>query len=402
MLYFFTAMALIYPLLTISYGFPHVCWLFSIIATVKFFVDGRLKRKWKDFPLKMPLTLIMLFHLIQPLFVDWRPIFMTYLYEIRYFMTTYYLIFLGYCMSSKYDDIWKNYKWIYLLSSIVIIIGFSCYAMGYNYISDNISDGNNIWTADLAFTERGFRITGTQKSPNLFGYINVALFMFILHFEQSHKKYILLLFLLLNIVFTGTRAPILGLMVAICVYYAYFKKSKLITITFIVVPLLFLSINFIDSPAIKRYVNGVEDLIMTGGENTGGSDSELRLLQLETSFGIGVEKPITGHGIGYLSEMTSENGVMYNKYYGGLAGGEGYLFWVFIDYGFIYLGLVIFFFTVLFFFLFTHRNTYSFCVPLSTALVCALMTHLLTSFPANSWEIFFPFIGLFIGVIKNK
>lgn len=61
-----------------------------------------------------------------------------------------------------------------------------------------------------------------------------------------------------------------------------------------------------DIPIVQSYVEGVLDILLTGGENTGGSSVELRNYQMATALMYFAEAPWVGHGIYYTMNLINE------------------------------------------------------------------------------------------------
>lgn len=201
--------------------------------------------------------------------------------------------------------------------------------MAENFVTlAHSSSGEILWSSDRALSERGFRSTGTQFSPNIFGLINVTLILLLFHFEKNnYVKLIGAGLLLMNIFFCGTRAPFVVLLLSLIVYGFLINKKQMLKSLCLGLPLLVVFIYFLrDIPIVQSYVEGVLDILLTGGENTGGSSVELRNYQMATALMYFAEAPWVGHGIYYTMNLINENGLFYNRYNSLLAGAEGYPF----------------------------------------------------------------------------
>lgn len=405
-LWFMSAMILLFPGLKLVQGTPAVNWMFPVVCLLRIIKDKELKECWRNFPLKYIYAAILLFHFLQPIFSKWQGFGSTYFYVIQYVMTTYLYVFLGYCMAPDYKKLLESKKWIYTWLIIISGIAIVCKLLTYNVISSNLSD-TSIWGAERAFTERGFRVTSTQGSPNIFGYINVLLAIFILSFKEKVRiKCIMFILILMNLILCGTRAPMVGLAVTLCVYALFINKAKLIRVGLLGVFAIIIASNFIStSSPIMKYVNGVVDIFTTGGENTGGSSVDLRERQLAVATSFAVNNPVWGCGNGFCNAMQNEASHQNIFYVSDLAGAESIIFYMLIDYGFVYIGLIIIYYLLLIAFCIRNGRKNRDILALVTPAIIALMTHLLTSRPDNSWQIFMPLIGAGLYMIqyrKNK
>ena len=82
-----------------------------------------------------------------------------------------------------------------------------------------------------------------------------------------------------------------------------------------------------------------------------------------------------------------------------LAGAEGYIFYLLIDYGYIYIAIVILYFLYIIFFFIKHSVKFRDICVLGLPVTIALLVHLVTSRPDNSWQVFMPVIGACMGMI---
>lgn len=403
-MWFMTAMIMLFPGLKLMPGIPAVNWMFPVICLARVIKDGNLKSNWSNFPLKYIYALILIFHFVQPVFVQWQELGSTYFYVIQYVMITYFYLFLGFCMAPDYKKLMKYKNWVYALLIALFVIAVISKLITYNFISSSLSD-SNIWTSDRANTERGFRVTATQGSPNIFGFICVFFAILIMNYRDSFaKKAAFMVIILINILLCATRAPMFGLIAALCIYALFIKTSKVIKTALITLCAGIFFVNIVGvNDSISQYVSGVADIIMTGGENTGGSSVDLRNRQLAMATAYAVENPIWGKGHGFCSAIQRENTLLHALYYkNDLAGAESLLFYTLIDYGFIYTGLVLIYFTVLFYNYFKNYRRNKHIVMIAVPMAVALLVHLITSRPDNSWQIFMPIMGACLYMIKKN
>ena len=209
--------------------------------------------------------------------------------------------------------------------------------------------------------------------------------------------------ILVDIVLCGTRAPIFGLASSVCIYALFASKGKLVRAGLFGLLTIVVAVNFIDSksPAMKL-VNGVVDIFTTGGENTGGSSVDLRERQFAVAMILALDNPIWGSGQGFCSAMQNEESSMHIYYDQDLYGAESVIFYMFIDYGFVYTGLIIIYYlSYILFFMKNLRGNKDILMLAIPALV-ALLTHLLTSRPDNSWQIFMPLMGACMYMLQSR
>ena len=402
-LWFMSAMILLYPNLKIMQGTPAVNWMFPVVCLLRIIKDKELKKCWKNFPLKYIYGAILLFHFLQPLFSKWQGFGSTYFYVIQYVMTTYLYVFIGFCIAPDFKKLLENKKWIYVWLVTIFGIAIICKLLTYNIISSNLSDGS-IWVSERAFTDRGFRVTSTQASPNIFGYVNVLLAIFILNFKEKIRiKCIMFVLILINIILCGTRAPMVGLSVTLCIYALFVNKTRLVRVVIVGVFAVIIASNFVstDSPMMK-YVDGVVDIFTTGGENTGGSSVDMREEQLSVATLYAMKNPIWGNGVGYCNAMQNENSLLYIFYDDDLRGAESLLFYMLIDFGFVYIVLICIFYLCFIRFCIKNYIGNKDILMLVIPSIIALLVHLFTSRPEGSWQIFMPLMGAGLYMLQKR
>ena len=401
-IWFMTACIMLFPQFKIGVGIPDCSWMFPIVGLARFaFKDKNLIETWKAFPLKYIYAVLLIFHFVQPIFVSFQPLGLTYFYVIQYTMKTYLYVFLGFCIAPNYNELKEKKQWILACIITLFVIAVISRLTSNNFISSSLNS-NSIWTAVREGSERGFRVTGPVASPNAFGFINVLMVLFIYEIEEKiYVKFLLILAVLCNLVFCATRAPLMGFFAVSGIYLLSVSKVKLVRIIVLSSMSFILIFNIIGSnKAFNNYVNNFTDLILTGGENTKGSSADLRLGQLEVSLDYAEDNPIWGNGNMYASYlMSNRNNAAYDNE---LYGAEGYLFFILIDYGYIYLGIVLVYFCYLLYLFYKYRLRNTRGGMLGIASTTGLLTFLLTSRPDNSWQVFMPVIGACLYMLINE
>jgi len=292
-------------------------------------------------------------------------------------------------------------QWFMIWIIVLFVIAVISWLFTYNFISNSLNV-DSIWSSERAETERGFRVTGPVASPNVFGYINVLIALFIYHVKmKSYIKYLLIVAVICNLFFCGTRAPLMGFLVASGLYSLFIPKGKLfrVIVTFFICFIVFFY--FVGSyEAVSNYVNNFTDLILTGGENTKGSTTDLREIQLTAALNYANDNPIWGNGNRYASYlMIDRENSLYND---DLHGSESYIFFMLIDYGYVYIGIILAYYCCLFVFFFKYLFIKLRVVMLAIPTTIAFLTHLITSRPDNSWQVFMPVIGACLYMLKYE
>lgn len=397
-----TGMCLMHPSFRLyEFGAFYSHLFLTLIMLARLYRSGDLKKHWVVFPLKKLTVCIFFIYLLQIFIVDWMPTFKIIMASVRDFSLSYLCVFIGFCCFQDEQSLYNRTKFINAFAIIFAIIGIVSYINHNNFISESIEGDELMWSAERALSERGFRATGTQHSPNIMGLISAIFILVINHLEKNkYIKSFVILLLAVNIICSATRAPSVTLILMLLVYYLCFSMRKIVIglaglLIFIFAANIFLA----DNEMLQDYIGGVTDIFLTGGENTKGSDMDLRMRQVMTTFIYFAQNPLFGHGNGYVSNLVAESGIFSMMKINDLAGAEGYLYFLLIDFGISLTVFVLILFVKLFKILIQYRRLPF--VALGLSILAGGTFFILSSRPDNSFEIIFPWVGLVLGYIIN-
>ena len=394
---------LLYPLMKLPI-IPQPPILLPLICIIRAYKDKELKVLWNIYPLRV-LTLIMLvYHIVHPFLASWMPLATAIRFEIYEFSQTYLVLLGSFLIAPSTFSRMRLQRFLLFLAVVLIVTGAMCWIMSSNFIAAAFSStGDSFFGSERVGTERGFRATGPMFSPNSYGNALVLCILLINHYvTRPILKIPFLAALLLCIVFTASRAPVFILAIGLCVYYLFQKKSKLIlTVIVVYIGLVLFGETLSNNEYIGKYIAGIIDLVLTGGQNTEGSSSELRELQWLTTLNYLEEAPIWGHGQGYTMQLVNEDGRFFFLKDSSIAGAEGYQYITLIDFGISYMLLALFFFTILirYFIRYIRNKEFAEMALWGLCLTVCLFVFLLSSRPNQIWQIYFPFIGLCLKTI---
>ena len=394
---------LLFPLMKLPV-LPQPPILLPVICIIRAYKDKELKWLWSIYPLRV-LTLVMLiYHIVHPFIASWMPLSTAIRFELYEFAQTYLVLFGGFLIAPLTFTRGRLRRCLLFLSVVLIVTGAICWMMSNNFIAAAFSStGDSYFGSDRVDTERGFRVTGPAFSPNSYGNALVFCILLINHYyTKLILKIPLLIILLLCIVFTASRAPVFILAIGLCIYYLFQKKSKLVwSIAVVYISFVLFGEALSNNEYIGKYIVGIMDLVLTGGQNTNGSSSELRELQWLTTLNYLDEAPIWGHGQGYTMQLVNENGQFFFLKDSFIAGAEGYQYITLIDYGISYMLLALFFFFVLicYFIRYIRNKKLAEMGLWGLCFTLCLFVFLLSSRPNQIWQVYFPFIGLCLKMI---
>ena len=394
---------LLYPLMKLPI-IPQPPILLPLICIVRAYKDKELKQLWNVYPLRVLTLLMLLYHILHPFMASWMPLTSAIRFELYEFSQTYLVLLGGFLIAPSTFSRGRLQRCLLFLAVVLIVTGVMCWMMSSNFIAAAFSStGDSYFGSDRVGTERGFRATGPMFSPNSYGNALVLCILLINHYvTKPILKIPFLITLLLCIVLTASRAPVFILAIGLCIYYLFQKKSKLVwTIAIVYIGLVLFGETLSSNEYIGKYIAGIVDLVLTGGQNTEGSSSELRELQWLTTLNYLEDAPIWGHGHGYTMQLVNEDGRFFFLKDSSLAGAEGYQYITLIDFGISYMLLASVFFIVLirYFVRYIHNKNFAEMALWGLCLTLCLLVFLLSSRPNQIWQIYFPFIGLCLKTI---
>lgn len=400
-LWYIAAMFLLFPQIIPFKECPYPGVVFAIVATIRLYVKQTFKEVWEAFPFKWFLLIILLFHILQSFTIPFQSWISTIRFELFYFLSTNYLLFVGFALAPSYREFVENREKVYAVIILLFLSGLISYIQNNNFIAVEVSR-SFIWTSDRAMQSRGFRVTGTQASPALFGFICSILIVIINHIEKNLLRcYLMICSMLFCLFVCGTRTPMMCFVLMISLYYFFQSKKKLLQTLLLLIPILIALMPVLSSmSSIQNLLAGVTDLFMTGGENTDGSNMEMRTEQFEASWAYLIEKPIWGHGNNYMHNLLLETGKFHETKDVLLRGAEGYQFWLFVDYGAIYTVLILVFYISIVIYLFKFRDYSSSIFVLCLCIFSGFVFYQLSTRPDNTWQMALPLVGGLIGMFQ--
>lgn len=400
---------LLYPLMKLPV-IPQPPILLPLICIIRAYRAKELKELWKIYPLRILTLAMLVYHIVHPFIASWMPLISAIRFELYGFSQTYLVVLGGYLVAPTIFTRSHFQRCLMFISVILIITGMMTWMMSNNFIAAAFSTtGDSFFGSDRVGTERGFRATGPAFSPNSYGNSLVLCILLVNHYiKKPTLKIPLILGLLLCIVFTASRAPVFIFAVGLCIYYLFQKKSKLVlAVAVVYIGFIIFGEALSNNEYIGKYVAGITDLILTGGQNTDGSSSELREFQWLTTLNYLEEAPVWGHGEGYTMELVNESGRFFHLKDAYIAGAEGYQYITLIDYGVSYMILALaFFIRLICYFAKKIRNRdYTEMALWGLCFTMCLFVFLMSSRPNQIWQVYFPFVGLCLKIIvyhQNK
>lgn len=266
----------------------------------------------------------------------------------QFIYTEFSLAFIAWYLYKDSKDIEYFIKLLSIAALIIAIYGVFCYLTLTNPLITLINVVYKPTQDFLNFMdeERGGlagRIQGTMVHPLMWGGTCMLLFFFFFRNNPTVSKTLrafLLVLLVANTVFSGSRAAVLAVMAGFGMLFLISKsKTKIKYFTYSALGFLVLTIAIYQSPALAKFQPFFESTFFfwqdtRASHNITGSSSSMRWHQLEGSIHMIDESPLFGLGPGYIKYYSLTYGI-----HPILFGFESIVFMALVETGFLGLGL---------------------------------------------------------------
>ncbi len=336
---------------------------------IKFFSKRKVRKTIFEFPAKKPLQ-ILIFSLFIVTLANSFFGFQDLITEILKRFLFGLLIWISF---NKEEDTSKMFKVLGILFIVIALYGFIGTITNSNpyieYIDKHYStdDVDFIHYYDAEVRENTTRTTRSQSffnHPIRYGGHLALVVPFVVSFllleTKKRKKFfyfILMSLLIIGIITSNSRSPILQLMISLIVLFLLIKPRDKFTVISSSTVLLFLSLPAF--PFFAAYSSTIGSLFeMLSGDTSssiGGSSIEMRLNQLKAAYSIFIESPIFGRGIGATAVLDTDKSISFRTL-AALHGDESFLFQQMITTGLVGIIAYTLFFGVLISSLLKLRN----------------------------------------------
>ncbi|MBM6662929.1 O-antigen ligase family protein [Marseilla massiliensis] len=381
----------------------HFAFVLSFLISLCF--HHELKTCYKEYPLRKISIIIFIIYLLIGV-VDTRiPIISRFSRPVTGFFLTYMVFFIGFCCVKSKNDLHVILSGFVKMLAIVCVYGLLTFVIQSNPIYDLIS---NSFTGDLGIwanvQERGYRVCSFLSNPIVFGGVMGVYSLIILNTWQTNNKvfkYIVLALLLLSVLIANSRTSIFSTLVAYILYYLLKNKLSYKNVLAAFSAVIIILIMYNQLSFIRPMIDSAIDLVMTGGENTQGSTTDLKEQQWEVSLLSFYDAPFFGHGLSYFNEvMGNKDSFIYDPL---IAGMEGYQYKLLIEQGgFMIIAVIIFYVQLFTFFLKKrkHNQTVSYvgtaCTVSFLFFICA------TGVYGSAFLHFGIYIGILLRCVYDK
>ena len=407
MVFFIFGVSVLYNTVTILQT-PYITisrFLVSFLAFSMILERGSLWRNFKSFPLRYILFLSLVNHMLIGLLDDRLSLFNSLYRSIFQFLTTFFLIFLGYSSLKNIQDLKRLFNGILYLSLFVSVYGvivFLTKTNVYDYVITRAFDITS--TFDFYKSDgRGLRVNAFTHSPITYGVLVSVFFLFLFSFNSyiHHNRLlfaITLFALAFNCFLSNSRTPIFAFIVGIGIFillsYKFTLKIRVTMISALTFFCLYLLV-----PFIQVKVDSVADIFITGGERTAGSNLSMREGQFLASAQYFNQHPFWGNGYGYFYENITNrasDGVSGDELYGA----ESYLFTMMIEEGLIQIILNFILFVSLYAYYFKNFHLSRRLSALGISITSIFIIISLSTGTVEMWQFCMPILGICIRALQ--
>lgn len=314
-----------------TFSTAHIILPLSYIMSM--YIRKELSEQIKRFPLrKISITILIIYFFIS-IFDDRLSVIEIFTRPIIYFIKTYLFLFVGFCLVNNNRQRICAFKVLLIILSIYALYGIFTWIISGNPWYDGVAriyfDGEGIW-ADVQ--DRGYRVNSFLSNPIAYGLImgigSLSLWLF--YIEYSKKiNIIFLTIIIFNVLLSNSRTSIIAFGVGVILFLVFYLGISLKMISTFILSYIILFTLYINVESIQSMIKPVIDIFITGGNNTQGSNVELKNDQLAASLLYFYDSPFFGHGINYFRENIQESYGMLS----GLAGLEGYGYRILVELG---------------------------------------------------------------------
>lgn len=379
--------------------------IFVISFLISLFSHHEFKSFYNDYPLRKISVVIFIIYLLIGM-IDMRiPFVSRFSRPVTEFFLTYMAFFIGFCCNKNNSDLYRMLRGFTKMLIIVCIYGAFTFIIHnnpiYDMISSSFSGKLGIWSN---VQERGYRVCSFLSNPIVFGGamgIYSLIILILWRINNKFFKHIIVIFLLLSVLIANSRTGIFTTLVAYVLYFLLKNKLsyKNLIIAFSAVIIVLVMYNQVGF--IQPMIDSAIDLVKTGGVNTLGSTTDLKVQQWEISLLSFNEAPFFGHGLSYFDEvMGNKDSFFYDPL---IAGMEGYQYKLLIEQGgFMIIAVIIFYIQLIAYFFYNrkYRQSLSYlgisCTFAFLLFICA------TGIYGSAFLHFGTYIGILLRCIYDK
>jgi hypothetical protein len=286
--------------------FPRFLAFFLLLT---FLVQDKVNLSIDQFPLRRVLFAVFGLFLLIGLFDQRLSLFLKIYRPIYFFVENLIILFLAFHYTRGLKEYIMLVKSLLSFGLILSLYGVINYVMGLSLYTKFIAITYNSIDFGNRYSEIGdarFRVSSFAWHPIYYGLVLALLIMITIMAFYSFKnsktgRLYLLSMLFINLLWTNSRTPLLAAIAGLSLFYFY-SVALNTKIRLFFVGVFLITIASIMSPSSFTIVEETLNTFTSKGSKLEGSSVEMRDMQLLASFAMFSEKPVFGHGFGFISE----------------------------------------------------------------------------------------------------
>lgn len=367
---------------------------------------------FKSCPLYKSLAFVFLSYILIGIFDDRIGPFLGFYRGLAAFIGSYFLFFIGWLSIKRKDTLDKElestdgynifFKELLPITLIVTIYGAWTAITHENPVLDAVGLEGRFLNQNMD-NYRAFRVTASCVSSSVYGLTCSTLFLcsFSTIKYKTRLQVLAIVFLVINIFLTATRAAIIPFLIGFCVFLVIDRGlNAILKYSLIGVLLLILFFPVLPNSItgfVTQLIDSIVDVILpsgSGGEKYGGSNVDARGMQIAAAMEFLQEKPWFGHGFAYFAEILSRG-----EKHASLLGMESYLCFLGVEYGILNMIAVLVFYISVFVYFFKNRIYNRLYADLGLSLLLMFILYLIFAWVGGCWFFFMPVLGYIAKVI---
>ena len=295
---------------------------------------GELKANWKTYPLRWVTIAISIVVFLVGLLDNRLNFVSSFSRPFKDICESYLCFFIGYASIKSLSDWEKSQEYLWNIFTFVGIWGLITFVLQnnpwYDYVTSMYGNEVGIWSE---VQTRGYRVSSFLSNPIVYGFV-VGVILINRTVEKIKGVYWAVALLFVANSRTSYAAVAIAFVIMYVLRYRFSVKAA-----FAMFVLFGLStVAYFNIEPFKNMIDLMSDLVLTGGANAGGSTTELKELQWVASMYYYVQAPWFGNGLAYFGEVIMEGGGGMSE---DLAGMEGYVYKLLIEYGGVMIAAVL-------------------------------------------------------------
>lgn len=298
---------------------------------VSLWKNGELEANWKAYPLRWVTIAVSITVLFVGILDNRLNLVSSLSRPIKDVCESYLCLFVGYASISSMSDWEKSQKYLWEIFTIIGIWGLITFVLQnnpwYDYVTSLYGDDVGIWSE---VQSRGYRVSSFLSNPIVYGFVVGVILINRTTGKIKGVSLVVVLLLVANIVLSNSRTSYTSVAIAFIIMYVLRYRFSIKAAAGVLLLLGLSVVAYFNFEPFENMIDLMSDLLLTGGANAGGSTTDLKELQWAASLYYFLQAPWFGNGLAYFGEVITQKGGGMSE---DLAGMEGYIYKLLIEYG---------------------------------------------------------------------